>query len=39
MEVKKYLHHEQISKSAMGTLKKMQAMQELSIRVVAYYNI
>ena len=42
MEVKIYLHYQQISKSTVRTLKKTQAVtsaQELSVQIVAYYNI
>ena len=42
IEVKIYLHYQQISKSTARTLKKMQAVtsaQELSVQIVAYYNI
>ena len=42
MEVKIYLHYQQISKSTVRTLKKMQAVtsaQELSVQIVAYYKI
>ena len=42
MEVKIYLHYQQINKSTVRTLKKMQAVtsaQELSVQIVAYYNI
>ena len=42
MELKIYLHYQQISKSTVRKLKKMQVVtsaQKLSVRIVAYYNI